>query len=293
MTLIWGEKPPSAPVLRRLRLEDAPQAAELAKMGAGPHLATGWERLILWAGRGGFCLEQDGALLATALGIAYGPERGWIAAVNTHPDHRGRGYGRQVTEASLGFLQDQGVRRIMLDASELGRPLYESMGFQALYAVETWAGPASSYLGARVRRMRPADLPGIIALDARAFGAARGRVIRRLAADFPRLGWVDVQDGQVAGFLLVQHTGPDDTHLGPWVHVSPWGAETLLRSALSVLIGRQVRVDIPDRNSRATVFAHNYDLRYRRHCTRMIYGDTPPPDDIIHYQYGIASLATG
>ncbi len=293
MSLTWGEKPPSALVLRRLRLEDAPQAAALSQVGAGPHLASGWERLIIWAGRGGFCLEQDGVLLATGLGIAYGPDRGWIAAVNTHPDHRGRGYGRQVTEASQRFLEAQGVGRIMLDASESGRPLYEKMGFRALFAVESWIGPASSYLGARARQMHPADLEGIIALDARVFGVARGRIIRRLVADFPRLGWVEEQDDQIVGFLLAQHTGPETTHLGPWMHVSPWGAETLLRSALSVLIGRQVRVDIPDRNSRATVFAHNYDLRYQRHCTRMIYGETQPPDDIIHYQYGVTSLATG
>ena len=82
---------------------------------------------------------------------------------------------------------------------------------------------------------------------------------------------------------------------------SPWSAEKLLRTALSTLIGSSVRLDIPDRNTRATAFAHAADLRYDRHCTRMLLdytrrkaaADSDPTGARIHQHYGVASLATG
>lgn len=303
MSLVWGEQPPPEPRLRRLTLDDAPRAADLARAVGWPHDAATWERLITWGGRGCFCLAQgrtaqEERLLATAIGIGYGRERAWLGMVLTHPDHRRRGYAAQTTQAVLEFLRERGVARILLNATGEGRPLYEKLGFRALDHVEVWTGRASSYLGPRARPLRESDLPGVIALDADVFGVARGRVIQRLARDFPHLGWVDEDSGEIAGFLLAQGQldAPREeglVHLGPWTHRSPWGAEKLLKTALSVLIGRQVRLDIPDQNAAALALVRRHDLRYARHCARMIYGDVPPPSEIIAWQYGIASMATG
>ncbi len=293
MALVWGEKGPREPVLRRLRLEDAARAQALSWAVGWGHTVEDWARLIVWGGRGCFCIAQGERLIATAIAMGYGQDRAWIGMVITHPDCQRQGYGRQVTLAALEYLQSQGVAHIMLDAAAAGRPLYEKMGFRPLYHIEMWTGRASDYLGPRARPLRRSDLEGVVALDGQVFGVSRGRIIRRLATDFPRLGWVDEEDGEIVGFALAQTKAPNLVHIGPWVHRSPWGAEKLLRTALGALIGRQVRVDIPDHNAQATVFAHNHDLRYQRRSTRMIYGDAPPPEAIIHYQYGIASPATG
>ena len=293
MSLRWGDRPPEKPTLRRLHLGDAPRAFALSQAAGWSHTLADWERLITWGGRGCFCIARREHLLATAVTVGYGHDRAWIGMVIVHPDHRRKGLGTQITRAAMEYLQQQHVERILLDASEMGRPLYEKLGFRTLYSVEIWEGRASRYLGSRASTLRQADLPAIIAMDADVFGVSRARIIRRLVQDFPHLGWVDKQRGQIEGFLLAQTSGEHAVHLGPWIHRSPWGAEKLLRTALDALIGKQVRVDIPDRNTQATVFAHNYDLRYQRHCTRMIYGDAPAPPEIIHRQYGVASLATG
>lgn len=293
MSLRWGEKPPAEPVLRRLRLQDAGRAWALSQRVGWSHTVADWERLITWGGRGCFCVAQEEELLATAVTIGYGRDRAWIGMVLTDPDHRRRGLGRWVTQAAVDYLQEQGVRRILLDASAMGRPLYEKLGFRALYSVEIWEGRASSYLGPRVRPLREEDVPGVIALDAEVFGVARGRIIRRLVQDFPRLGWVEEEGGEIVGFALAQTGDGGRAHVGPWVHRSPWGAERLLRTALSVLIGAQVRLDIPDGNRQAMTFAHRHNLHYVRHCTRMILGDAPPPTEVIDALYGLASLATG
>jgi GNAT superfamily N-acetyltransferase len=292
MSLTWGEKPPGEPGLRRLRLVDAPRCHALTQaVGWGQSLAD-WERVLRWGGRGCFGLEQDGELIATATAISYGRDRAWIGMVITHPDYRGRGHARRLMQTVLDYLQQRGVRHILLDASTMGRPLYEKMGFQAMYSVEVWHGRASSYLGPRARPLRPADLPAVIALDAEVFGVARERILRRMVEDFPHLAWVDDENGEINGFLLGVG-GPDRITLGPWTARNPWSAEKLLKTALSVLIGQAVQLRIPDRNAQAPVFAHSHDLRYDRHCTRMIYGNVSPPPEILANHYGILSFATG
>ncbi len=106
------------------------------------------------------------------------------------------------------------------------------------------------------------------------------------------MGWVDTREGVIEGFVLAQQRA-NTAHLGPWIHRSPWGAEKLLRTALGMLLGNEVRLEIPDPNGHASTFAWNHGLRHQRHCTRMIYGDAPAPQENLQDLYGVASFATG
>ena len=213
MSLTWGEKPSGAPVLRRLRLADAPRCHPLTQaVGWGTSLAD-WERVLRWGGRGCFALEQDGELIATTTTTSYGRDRAWIGMVITHPDTRGRGHARFLMQTALDYLAARGIRHILLDASEMGRPLYEKLGFKVMYGVEVWTGRASSYLGPRARPLRAADLPAVIALDADVFGVARERILRRVVADSPHLAWVDDENGQIDR-LPAGHGRPGPDHAG-------------------------------------------------------------------------------
>ncbi|NPV65729.1 MAG: GNAT family N-acetyltransferase [Anaerolineae bacterium] len=295
MAITWEDKPLPEVALRRLWLADAPRAHALSRLVGWSLTLASWERMILWGGRGCFALYRGDALVATAIATVYGRERAWIGGVITHPDHRRQGLATRLMTVALDYLQARSVPHVLLDASEQGRPLYEALGFRPIYSIEIWAGRASSYLGPRARPLRRGDLDAVVALDAETFGVARGRILRRLVQDYPHLAWVDEEDGRIAGFLLAQDDRQDGTpaHLGPWMHRSPWGAEKLLRTALSVLIGREVRVDIPDRNPHATALAYAHNLRHRRVCTRMHLGPGDPPPELITQHYGVAALATG
>ncbi len=294
MSLSWGAKPSPEPVLRRLRLHDAPAVYALSHLLGWSVTLADWERYLLWGGRGSFCLTVEAMVIATTVITGYGQDRAWIGGVLTHPDYQRRGYATRLMGVALEYLKKQGVQRVLLDASEQGRPLYEKLGFRPLYNIEVWTGRGSSYLGSRARPLRRSDLQQVIDLDARAFGVARGRIIRRLVQDYPRMTWVDEKDSVVTGFILAQPRDEDKAvHIGPWVAASPWSAEKLLRTALGQLIGYDVRLDIPDRNTQATTFAHSHDLHYSRYCTRMIYGKADPPDELIHYHYAAAALTTG
>lgn len=58
------------------------------------------------------------------------PRRVWIHSVYIEPSFRRRGIGRRLTETMVTWCREQGFHWIYLHASEQGRPLYESLGFE-------------------------------------------------------------------------------------------------------------------------------------------------------------------
>ena len=57
------------------------------------------------------------------------PFRAWVVNVYTEPEHRRRGFARELMETVIGWGRAQKYQSIFLHASEQGRPLYEDMGF--------------------------------------------------------------------------------------------------------------------------------------------------------------------
>ena len=56
--------------------------------------------------------------------------RGYVLNVYTQPAHRRRGLARSLMKALLSWCRKRGFRVITLHASDAGRPLYESLGFE-------------------------------------------------------------------------------------------------------------------------------------------------------------------
>src|SRR5579862_9802185 len=61
--------------------------------------------------------------------VGPGSPRGNIVNVYTHPEHRRRGLARRLMHAALDWSRENGIRSVILHASQEGRPLYESLGF--------------------------------------------------------------------------------------------------------------------------------------------------------------------
>ncbi len=54
---------------------------------------------------------------------------GYLMNVVTLPDYRRRGIGGRIMRAMLEWLAEQGVRRVTLHTTEMGRSVYEELGF--------------------------------------------------------------------------------------------------------------------------------------------------------------------
>lgn len=56
--------------------------------------------------------------------------RGFVSSVYVAPLFRRQGHGEALMDAVIAYGREQGLQRLELRASEMGRPLYERMGFE-------------------------------------------------------------------------------------------------------------------------------------------------------------------
>ncbi|MFC0505384.1 GNAT family N-acetyltransferase [Micromonospora costi] len=82
----------------------------------------------------GYLAEEAGKPAGTGLGLRTGGVVG-VFNIAVVPTARGRGLGRAITETVLRDGVAAGADAAYLHSSDMGRPLYESMGFRL---VETW-----------------------------------------------------------------------------------------------------------------------------------------------------------
>ena len=89
--------------------------------------------------RGWFVTDNQGRVLAGAglwlqesLPSHRDPstQRAYVMNVYTGPDYRRQGHARRLMDAVMAYVRDQGIRTVVLHASDAGRALYESFGFQ-------------------------------------------------------------------------------------------------------------------------------------------------------------------
>lgn len=61
--------------------------------------------------------------------ITMDPRCGFVFNVYTLPAHRKQGLGRRLMEAMHDWCRQEGIGRVVLNASTFGRSLYQSMGY--------------------------------------------------------------------------------------------------------------------------------------------------------------------
>lgn len=100
-------------------------------------------------------IASDGETLVGCASLSYT----WIMPTFSHPtgnrahlmnvytraDYRRRGISKKMVEILIDEAKENGVTEISLDATEIGRPLYESLGFKAsdscmVMDLEGWYG---------------------------------------------------------------------------------------------------------------------------------------------------------
>jgi Acetyltransferase (GNAT) domain/Acetyltransferase (GNAT) family len=234
--------------------------------------------------------------------VSFGPT-GWIGNVAVHPDARGQGHGTAVSEAALARLRRAGVTTMLLTATEMGRPIYERLGFAddgVCYGIWTRGQqPHATADGqARVGSGCTADA---LRQDARADGEARvgpGRIADALRQDAEATGedrgsFLGTFAGRVrtlagqagTGYRIALPWGR-----GPVVASGPDAARALVTDMLRA--GLDQSLSFPESNLAATELATALGFRLTRRCTRMRLGPPVPrfrPERI----FNVFSLAVG
>jgi GNAT superfamily N-acetyltransferase len=238
-------------ITRALRPGDAEAALALSSEAGWNQSASDW-RFMLGAGEARGQLTPAGALVASALILPYDDQIAWVAMVLTTESHRRRG----LATANLHWAIERCAARGLiagLDATPASREVYAPLGFTDLWGLQRLRaeGPGSLPEPRHplvVRPMREADLPAVTAIDAEAFGAARGALLAYLRACQPGSAWVAHQPGgALAGFVLGR-PGRLTLHIGPLLARDPDVATALAARPLAQQ-SAPVSIDIPDRQS--------------------------------------------
>src|SRR6266487_1934869 len=131
----------ATPRVRPARDADLDLLAEVYERASfNPRLAAVDRFARASLGGGVFVAERDGDLVGVS-GCAHFGATGWVGGVAVVPEARRAGLGRALTEAAIAWLQERGAGTIQLYATDLGRPVYERLGFVAEGACVTLGGP--------------------------------------------------------------------------------------------------------------------------------------------------------
>ena len=123
----------------------------------------------------------DGAAAGAVCCVSFGAT-GWIGALGVAPEARRHGVGRALTEAAIARLHERGAGTVLLFATDMGRPLYERLGFVIEGAATAWRGTAGAIpTGVQVRRLREDDRAAVSTLDRAATGEERAQPARGAA----------------------------------------------------------------------------------------------------------------
>jgi len=180
---------------------------------------------------GFFVIEEDGGIVAAGGCLVYG-SFSWVGLVGTHPAVRGRGHASRLSEHLVNWSYAKGCRTVALDASTLGRPIYERLGFRPVGSTvqlkPTPMQPARNPEVA-VTQLTAADTEQVLELDAGVFGGDRSRLLELLIAGTNGSGFVCRQHaGRLAGFLCVQ-----ERLIGPGAAANPDAAQALIQGAMA------------------------------------------------------------
>lgn len=279
--------------LRRLLPEDLAAADQLRADLGWNQTISDWQRLLALSPEGCFAAEQDTRIVGTCTTSTYGDTLAWIGMMMVHPENRGQGIGKALLQHAVGHLRQRGVGCIKLDATPMGKPLYEQIGFVPEWTLTRWEHNGSALeiepVPDCIRSLAEEDWNAIVDLDAQVVGVPRRELLTSLAATSRRV-LVCESKGSLTG-LCILRSGARADYLGPMV-ARPGIGEQLALCLLSSHDDQPIFWDIPDLNQPASDLARRLGFSLHRPLTRMYLGTNLIPSDP-HRQWAIADPATG
>ncbi|MFE4761650.1 GNAT family N-acetyltransferase [Bacillus mycoides] len=187
-------------------------------------------------------------LIASAAIILYGETLASIGMVIVHPDYKGRGIGKIITDSCVKSVSTQ--TPIMLIATDEGKVLYEKLGFRAVSYISKYI--CNSYnanyhcVGNEeyIVNYEERDLEGIIQIDEEAFGTNREEFLKyRIIQSEQCIVTKDAQQN-VLGYGISIQT-PENKIIGPIVAKNDKMTMRMVHYLVREHNGK-LRIDVPE-----------------------------------------------
>ncbi len=212
--------------------------------------------------------DPEGGLAGTVTLTRYGRQLAIVSMMLVAARHERRGFGRRLMGHVLGRA---GNATVFLYATSFGRPLYERLGFRSVGGVTTGVGRFTGGPEGGSRHAEPGDGGAILALDAAAIGADRGRLLARYLQLAQQVRVVE-RDGELRGYAVAA-PGGDNVVVGPVIANDLDSARTLIADVASAT-DAPVRLDLDER---LREWARERGVAPRDESALMVHGDHKLP----------------
>jgi GNAT superfamily N-acetyltransferase len=266
----------SFPPVRRLGPDDLKRCVALSVDRDWAPEQAKWSLLLAASEVFGVDAPDGRGLAAVVVLTRWGTDYAAVGMMLVAARYGRRGLGRALMEHALRAAGDGAT--VTLFATDMGRPLYEKLGFAAVRRNVSFVGRfrAPAGLGdGGVRAATEADLPAILDLDRAAFGADRGRILTRLPAFADRIAVVEAggSPGQgIAGYAAAWRNTPASTVIGPLVAADGEAARRLV-TALAATARTPVRLDLDPDRAELPGWAHAHGLEPAARTVVMAHGE--------------------
>ncbi len=243
-------------------MEDIPAALELSTEAGWNQTAEDWRILTQLAPETCLAIDMDGELASTTTLLCYGSRVAWLGMVLTRKKFRGQGLARRLLSETLALANQMKIETLKLDATDLGQPLYEKLGFRSEQPVERWERAATGSTGI-LNGSSDSLSPEHLIADPESFGADRSELLGRLAgrngAFVAEKSYALVRPGRVTSYM------------GPCVAADAGVAHSLIERCIRNT-GTSLSWDLLKQNHNAERIAIDLGFVPRRTLTRMVRG---------------------
>jgi ribosomal protein S18 acetylase RimI-like enzyme len=260
---------------RTMTLRDIDFGMRLKSIAGWNQLPADWKRLIDLEPTGCFILESGGEPVGTVTTTNYERRLAWIGMVLVSPEHRRKGFGTQLLLAAMDYCKSQGIEVIKLDATPLGKKLYDTLGYHDEYSLKRMQGWGSRQSYQSVRPMRRVDLWEVVQMDITYFGISRQRLLEKLFEENSSLCFVAQlpNSPEIIGYLFAR-PGETAYQIGPWISKDRSAAEELFKAGLNATATQPVFIDVLRTvNPFSEAMVERYGFGLQREFIRMFCGE--------------------
>lgn len=229
--------------IRTMTTDDIPQVYAMSQALNWPHRREDWA-IGIQLGEG-VVIEEQGEVIGSAILWRWGDEAATIGLVIVANQHQGRGLGKQLMLALLEKVPGYNVR---LHATEMGKGLYEKLGFVTCGKIMQYQTPSLNSVptvqiptGLTLSTATQDDQDRLVQMDQAAHGLYRPELIAHLIDDNQTVMLRD--DAQQArGFASLRRFGRGWV-IGPIIADSFPVAQALTAALMQGLKGEYLRMD--------------------------------------------------
>ncbi len=222
--------------------------------------------------------------------IKYSASFGFIGFYIVKPEYRGKGYGIEIWNAGLKYLEGC---NIALDGVLTQQENYKKSGFKLAYRNIRYEGPGggSTPLNSKIVALSTLPFEAIDLYDRLFFPEARSKFINSWINQSDCFSMGIIQKGKLSGYGVIRKCR-NGYKIGPLFAENPNLAESLFLALKSKTKPTEsVFLDTPEINQSAVALAESHNMKVSFETARMYTGEIP--DIPLNSLYGVTSFEIG